>query len=43
VTAEKIVAYRRAHGPFRSLAALDAIPGIGPARIANLKGLVVQR
>ena len=43
VTAEKIVAYRKAHGPFASLAALDAIPGIGPARISQLKGLVVQR
>jgi DNA uptake protein ComE-like DNA-binding protein len=29
------------HGPFTSVEALDAIPGIGPARIADLKGLVV--
>lgn len=41
VTAEKIVAYRRQHGPFTSVEALDAIPGIGPARIADLKGLAV--
>jgi competence protein ComEA len=43
VTAQKIVEYRQAHGPFTSLDALDAIPGIGPARIAGLRGLVVQR
>lgn len=40
-TAEKIIAYRQAHGPFRSLAELDAVPGIGAGRIAQLKGLVV--
>ncbi|HET8606949.1 MAG TPA: ComEA family DNA-binding protein [Gaiellaceae bacterium] len=40
-TAAKIVAYRQAHGPFRSLAELDAVPGIGAGRIAQLKGLVV--
>lgn len=41
VTAEKIVAYRQQHGPFTSVAGLDAIPGIGAARIAELQGLVV--
>jgi competence protein ComEA len=41
VTAEKIVAYRQQHGPFRSVDELDAISGIGPSRIANLRGLVV--
>jgi competence protein ComEA len=40
-TAEKIIAYRQAHGPFRSLAELDAVPGIGAGRIAQLKGLVL--
>jgi competence protein ComEA len=41
VTAEKIVAYRQQHGAFRSIDELDAISGIGPSRIANLRGLVV--
>jgi competence protein ComEA len=41
VTAQKIVAYRQEHGPFTSVEALDAIAGIGPARLADLKGLVV--
>jgi len=40
-TAEKIVAYRQQHGAFHSLAELDAVPGIGAGRIAQLKGLVV--
>jgi competence protein ComEA len=40
-TAAKIVAYRQAHGPFRSLAELDGVPGIGAGRIAQLKGLVL--
>jgi competence protein ComEA len=40
-TAAKIVAFRQAHGPFRSLGELDAVPGIGAGRIAQLKGLVV--
>jgi competence protein ComEA len=41
VTAEKIVAYRQAHGSFRSVDELDAIAGIGPSRIADLRALVV--
>jgi competence protein ComEA len=41
VTAQKIVAYRAQHGPFMSVEGLDAISGIGPSRIADLKGLVV--
>jgi competence protein ComEA len=40
-TAAKIVAYRQAHGAFRSLSELDAVPGIGAGRLAQLKGLVV--
>ncbi len=40
-TAAKIVAYRQAHGPFRSVSDLDGVPGIGQARIAQLKGLVI--
>jgi competence protein ComEA len=41
VTAQKIVDYRQQHGPFTSVDDLDAISGIGPAKIANLKGLVI--
>jgi competence protein ComEA len=41
VTAEKIVAYRQQHGAFRSVDELDAISGIGPSRITDLRGLVV--
>jgi competence protein ComEA len=41
VTAGKIVAYRAQHGAFRSVEELDAIAGIGPSRIADLRGLVV--
>lgn len=41
VTAEKIVAYRQQHGSFRSVDELDAIAGIGPSRLADLRGLVV--
>jgi competence protein ComEA len=40
VTAQKIITYRQAHGPFTSVDQLDAISGIGPSRIADLKGLV---
>jgi competence protein ComEA len=40
-TAQKIIAYRQQHGAFRSVDELDAISGIGPSRIANLRGLVV--
>lgn len=40
VTAEKIVAWRDAHGPFRSVDDLDAVPGIGPTRIEQLRELV---
>jgi competence protein ComEA len=40
VTARKIVDYRAAHGGFRSVDDLDAIPGIGPARIDQLRDLV---
>src|SRR5579885_478968 len=41
VTAQKIVDYRQAHGPFRSVDDLAAIPGIGPAKIDDLRGLVI--
>ena len=41
VTAQKIVDYRREHGPFTSVDQLDAISGIGPTRIENLRAHVV--
>jgi competence protein ComEA len=41
VTAQKIVDYRTEHGAFHSVDELDAIPGIGPARLADLRKLVV--
>jgi competence protein ComEA len=40
-TAAKIVAYRQEHGAFHSLAELDGVSGIGPSKLAELKGLVV--
>lgn len=40
-TAQKIVDYRRAHGPFGSVDDLEAVPGIGPSKLAQLKGLVI--
>jgi competence protein ComEA len=33
--AERIVAYRAAHGPFRTLADLDSVSGVGPALLAR--------
>jgi competence protein ComEA len=41
VTAQKILDYRQAHGPFQSVAELEGVPGIGPAHMAQLKGLVI--
>ena len=40
VTAQKIVDYRTAHGPFASVDDLDEVPGIGPTRIEQLRDLV---
>ena len=34
--AGRIVAWREAHGPFRSLADLDSVPGVGPALLEEL-------
>jgi competence protein ComEA len=39
-TAQKILAYRTEHGGFRSVAELDQVPGIGPAKMAALKSRV---
>jgi competence protein ComEA len=41
VTAQKILDYRQAHGPFHSVAELQGVPGIVPAHMAQLKGLVI--
>lgn len=37
----RIIEFRDANGPFRNLAELDAVSGIGPAMMGNLKNLVV--
>jgi competence protein ComEA len=39
-TASKILEYRHQHGGFRSIDDLGEIPGIGPKRLAALKGKV---
>ena len=38
--AQRIIAWREAHGGFRSVDALDAVPGIGPSMLENLRPLV---
>jgi competence protein ComEA len=38
--ARAIVDYRTEHGGIKTLEELDDVPGIGPATIANLRGLV---
>ncbi len=39
--AQRILDYRNQHGPFRSLADLDKVSGIGPTRLKEWAGLVV--
>jgi competence protein ComEA len=41
VTAQKILDFRQQHGAFHSVAELAGVPGIGPAHMAQLKGLVI--
>jgi competence protein ComEA len=41
VTAQKILDYRQQHGAFHSVAELEGVPGIGPGRLSQLKGLVI--
>jgi competence protein ComEA len=40
-TAQKILDYREKHGAFSSVDELDAVPGIGPKRLEQLRELVV--
>jgi competence protein ComEA len=40
VTAQQIVEWRTANGPFRSVDDLDEVPGIGPTRIEQLREAV---
>lgn len=35
--AARIVDYRAAHGPFRTLDELDRVPGLGPSTIAQIR------
>lgn len=39
-TAQAIIDYREANGFFRSMDDLDQVPGIGPATLAELEGLI---
>ncbi len=41
VLAQRIIDHRERHGPFKTLAALDTVPGIGKLRIAHLRPLVI--
>lgn len=38
--AQRIIAWREAHGGFRSVDELDAVPGIGPSMLEDLRPLV---
>lgn len=41
VTAQRIIDFREQNGPFRSVDELDAVSGIGPKRLEQLRELVV--
>jgi endonuclease G len=43
VTADKIIAYRKVHGPFRSLNDLQKIKGIGPKTVEQLRPYAAVR
>lgn len=38
--AQRIVAYREQHGPFRTIEELQKVPGIGPATFARIRDLI---
>lgn len=38
--AQRIVQWRSTHGPFRSLAALDSVPGVGPKLLEGLRNAI---
>src|SRR5687768_9434071 len=40
--AQRIVAWRTAHGPFGSLSRLDSVPGVGPKLLDAIRPFVVQ-
>ncbi len=40
-TAARIIDYRSANGPFKTVDELDSVSGIGPAKLAELRDLVV--
>jgi competence protein ComEA len=40
-TAARIIDYRTANGPFKTVDELDSVSGIGPAKLAELRDLVV--
>lgn len=42
-TAQKILDYRTAHGPFKTIDELDEVSGIGPAKIDGFRSQVVLR
>lgn len=39
-TAQKIIAYREAHGPFPDIESIQDVPGIGPATYERLRDLI---
>jgi len=41
--AERVIEYRRQHGPFRSVDDLGLVPGIGPKTLEQLRPFVVVR
>jgi 5'-nucleotidase len=40
VIAQRIVDYRTEHGPFQMIEEIEGVSGIGPARFAQIKGLI---
>jgi len=40
VLARRIIEYREAHGPFRRIEELEAVPGIGPKTLEELAPLI---